>query len=65
MVYVKYKWPKKISLTAIWESWNHFNKKVKSVTVVKGDQEACFSIATIPRCWGGRYSFPWIAPFYS
>ena len=34
------------------------------VTVVKGDQKAPFSIATTPRCRGGRYSFPWIAPLY-
>ena len=31
----------------------------KWVTVVEGDQEAPFSIATTP-----RYSFPWIAPLY-
>ena len=24
-----------------------------------------FSIATTPRCRGGGYSFPWIAPLYS
>ena len=34
-------------------------------TVVEGDQKAPFSIATTPRCRGGRYSFPWIAPLYS
>ena len=28
----------------------------------EGDQNAPFSIATTPRCRGGRYSFPWIAP---
>ena len=38
--------------------------KVKLVTVVKGDQKAPFSIATTPRCKGGRYSFSWIAPLY-
>ena len=26
--------------------------------------ENSFSIAATPRCWGGRYSFPWIAPLY-
>ena len=36
--------------------------KVKLATVVEGNQMAPFSIATIPRCRGGRYSFPWIAP---
>ena len=38
--------------------------KVELATVVEGDQKAPFSIATTPRCWGGRYSFPWIAPLY-
>ena len=38
--------------------------KVKLATVVKGDLKAPFSIATTPRCRGGHYSFPWIAPFY-
>ena len=33
-------------------------------TVVEGDQKAPFSIATTPRCWGGRYSLHWIAPLY-
>ena len=39
--------------------------KVKLATVVEGDQKAPFSIATTPRCRGGRYSFLWIAPLYS
>ena len=38
--------------------------KVKLATVVEGDQKALFSIATTPRCRGGRYSFPCIAPLY-
>ena len=38
--------------------------KVKLVTVDEGDQKAPFSIATTPRCRGGRYSFPWIASLY-
>ena len=38
--------------------------KVKLATVVKYDQKAPFSIASIPRSWVGRYSFPWIAPLY-
>ena len=29
------------------------------VTLVKGDPKAPFSMATTPRCSGGRYSFPW------
>ena len=39
--------------------------KVKMVTIVEGDLKAPFSIATTPRCRGGHYSFPWIAPLYS
>ena len=35
------------------------------VTLVEGDPKASFSIATPRRCRGGRYSFPWIAPFYA
>ena len=38
--------------------------KVKLATLVEGDPKAPFSIATTPRFWGGRYSFPWIAPLY-
>ena len=34
------------------------------VTVVEGDPKAPFSIATTPRCRGGRYSFTWITPLY-
>ena len=36
----------------------------KLATVVEGDQKASFSIATTPRCKGGRYPFPGIAPLY-
>ena len=32
--------------------------------VVEGDQKAPFLTASTPRCWGGRYSFPWIDPLY-
>ena len=39
-------------------------KLVKLATVVEGDQKTPFSIATTPRCRGGCYSFPWIAPLY-
>ena len=40
------------------------NVKVKLATIVEGDPKAPFSIATTPRCRGGRYSIPWIAPLY-
>ena len=33
-------------------------------TLVEGDPMPHLSIATTPMCWGGRYSFPWIAPLY-
>ena len=36
--------------------------KVNLATLVDGDPKAPFSVATTPRCRGGRYSFPWIAP---
>ena len=32
--------------------------------VVESDPKAPFSIATTPRYWGGRDSFPWISPLY-
>ena len=35
---------------------------MSSLTVVECDPKASFSIATTPRCRGGFYSFPWIAP---
>ena len=38
--------------------------KVKLATIVEGDPKAPFPIATTPRCRGGRFSFPWIAPLY-
>ena len=36
----------------------------KLATVVEGDPNAPFSIATTLRCRSGWYSFPWIAPLY-
>ena len=33
--------------------------KVKLATVVEGNPKAPFSIATTPKCRGGRYSFPY------
>ena len=38
--------------------------KVKLATIVEDDPKAPFSIATTPRCRGGRYSIPRIAPLY-
>ena len=38
--------------------------KVKLATIVEGDPKAPFSTATTPRCRGGRYSIPRIAPLY-
>ena len=32
--------------------------------IVEGDPKASFSMASTPRCWGGRYSIPWITPIY-
>ena len=39
-------------------------KVVKLATVVEGEPKAPFSIATTPRCRGGRDFFSWIAPLY-
>ena len=36
----------------------------KLVTLVEGDPNAPFSIATTPRCRGGCHSIRWIAPLY-
>ena len=36
--------------------------KIKLVTIVEGDLKALFSKSSTPRCRGGRYFFPWIAP---
>ena len=43
---------------------NSIVRIVSCLPLVEGDMKAPFSIATIPRCWGGHYSFPWIAPLY-
>ena len=31
-------------------------------TLLEGDRKDTFSIAALPRCRGGCYSVPWIAP---
>ena len=36
----------------------------KLTNVIERNPKAPFSIATTPRCRGGRYFFPWIAPLY-
>ena len=53
-----------VVIVKLWAGHEFQVSKVKSVTIVKGDPKAPFSIATIPVCRGGRYSFPWIAPLY-
>ena len=50
--------------TELFQFSNKSVVKVKLATIVEGDLKAPFSIATTPRCSGGRYSFPWIAPLY-
>ena len=40
-----------------------YKSKVKLAILVKGDPKALFSIATTPRCRGGRHSIPWIDPY--
>ena len=39
------------------------SSKVKLATIVEGNPKAPFSIATTPRCRGGRYSFPGLLYF--
>ena len=34
------------------------------IYIVEDDPKDHFSIAGTLKCWGGRYSFPWIAPLY-
>ena len=55
-------WRKRVrdirAASTIWWWW------WKLATIVEGDPKAPFSIATTPRCRGGRYSIPWIAPLY-
>ena len=58
-------------LRTIYSLTNHiyiyiyiYKLQVKLATIVEGDPMAPFLIATTPRCRGGHYSFPWIAPVY-
>ena len=39
------------------------SKKVKLATIVEGNPKVPFSIATTPRCRGGRFSFPGLLYF--
>ena len=41
-----------------------FISQVKLATLVVGDPKVPFPVATTPRCSGGRYSIPRIAPLY-
>ena len=45
-------------------SFSNIVSKVKLATLVEGALRVPFLITTTPKCWGGRYSIPWIAPFY-
>ena len=40
-------------------AWNDLMSHISSVKLA-----TLFSIATTPRSWGGRNSFPWITPLY-
>ena len=50
-----------------WQSDNttyiYIKYKVKLATIVEGNPKVPFSIATTPRCRGGRYSFPGLLYF--
>ena len=40
----------------------YIHKYIKLLTIVESKPIVPFSLATIPSCWGGCDSFPWIAP---
>ena len=42
----------------------YISEYINLASVVEGDQKASFSIATTPRCRGGRYYIALIAPLY-
>ena len=74
--YLTYSWAGKFRMVLFYGTSTivgYFNAKsifiqiklVKLSPLVEGDPKAPFSIATTPSCWGGHYSFPWIAPLYT
>ena len=44
--------------------WKLYRFLFDLATLVEGDPKVPFSIATTPRCRGGRHSIPWIAQVY-
>ena len=42
---------------------SYYIYSIKLATIVEGNPKAPFSIATTPRCRGGRYSFPGLLYF--
>ena len=64
VVVSRHGWPQKINGIHVEK-----NILLYSLIVIVGDHswrdlEIPFSIATTPKCRGGHYSFPWIAPLY-
>ena len=53
----------RLSASPIYTANYQYNSKVKLATIVEGNPKAPFSIATTPRCRGGRYSFPGLLYF--
>ena len=49
-------------LLTLYQHYSNFD--IYIYKLVEGDPKAPFSIATTPRCRGGRYSIPRIAPLY-
>ena len=45
-----------------WLDWKIPYIYIYCPNVIEGYLKAHFSIAATPRCWGGRYFFPWITP---
>ena len=52
------------AMSIFYDSNHDTTSSIKLATVVEGGQNAPFSIATTPRCSGGSYSIPSIAPLY-
>ena len=55
-------WYTQDSLSDITITMGHM--LVKLEILVESDPNAPFSISTTPRCRGGYFSIPWIAPLY-
>ena len=61
---LEFNFKKYFSILSLFEIYDNFYiSKVKLATIVEGNPKAPVSIATTPRCRGGRYSFPGLLYF--